>query len=57
MNTNDKQLVANRQNAQKSTGPKTPTGKALVAMNSVAHGIYSVSPVVEEMESKRSWTA
>ena len=27
------------------------------ALNSVAHGIYSVSPVVEEMESKRSWTA
>jgi hypothetical protein len=56
MNANDKQLVANRTNALKSTGPKTPTGKAMVALNSVAHGIYSVSPVIEEMESKRSWT-
>lgn len=56
-NTSEKQIVANRANALKSTGPKTPTGKALVAMNSVAHGIYSVSPVIEDVESKRSWTA
>jgi len=56
-NASEKQIVSNRTNALKSTGPKTPTGKALVALNSVAHGIYSVSPVIEEMESKRSWTA
>jgi hypothetical protein len=56
-NTSEKQIVANRNNAKKSTGPKTPAGKALVALNSVAHGIYSVSPVIEELESKRSWTA
>lgn len=55
--TSIKQIAANRANALKSTGPKTPTGKALVALNSVAHGIYSVSPVIEELESKRSWTA
>ena len=53
----EKQLAANRANAKKSTGPKTPAGKALVALNTVAHGIYSVSPVIEELESKRSWTA
>jgi hypothetical protein len=52
-----KRQAVNRTNARKSTGPKTATGKALVALNSVAHGIYSVSPVIEEMESKRSWTA
>jgi hypothetical protein len=52
----EKQRAANRANAKKSTGPKTPTGKALVALNSVAHGIYAVSPVIEELESKRSWT-
>jgi hypothetical protein len=56
-NTSEKQIVANRTNALKSTGPKTPTGKALVSLNSIAHGIYSVSPVIEEVESKRSWTA
>jgi hypothetical protein len=53
----EKQRAANRANAKKSTGPKTAAGKALVALNSVAHGIYSVSPVIEELESKRSWTA
>ncbi len=57
VNTSEKQRAANRANAKKSTGPKTPAGKALVALNSVAHGIYSVSPVIEELESKRSWTA
>ena len=40
-----------------STGPKSAAGKALVRLNSVAHGIYSVSPVIEELESRRSWSA
>jgi hypothetical protein len=37
----EKQLAANRENAQKSTGPKTPRGKAIVARNAVKHGIFS----------------
>src|SRR5436309_398856 len=32
--SSDKQTEANRLNAQKSTGPKTPEGKAIVAKNS-----------------------
>lgn len=36
-----KQLTANRQNAQKSTGPKSPTGKAAVALNAMQHGLLS----------------
>ena len=36
-----KQIDANRRNAQQSTGPKTKEGKAKSAMNSIKYGIYS----------------
>jgi hypothetical protein len=34
-------LAANQANAQNSTGPKTPEGKATSAQNSRTHGLYS----------------
>jgi len=39
------QIVANRQNAQKSTGPRTAEGKATVSLNAVKHGLFAVQDV------------
>ena len=35
----ERQIQANRRNAQKSTGPKTPRGRAAVRLNSLKHGL------------------
>jgi hypothetical protein len=41
-----RKLAANRLNAQKSTGPKTKTGKAVASMNALKHGALAHSVVV-----------
>lgn len=52
----DRQIEANRLNAQKSTGPRTPEGKARSSMNALKTGIHARSLVifdetVEELEA------
>src|SRR6202023_530008 len=51
----DKQFEANRQNAQKSTGPKTPEGRAAVRLNGVTHGL-TAETIVLKGESQSDFT-
>ncbi len=44
--TTEAQTEANRANAQKSTGPRTPEGKAKVAQNALKHGLLAKQAVV-----------
>jgi hypothetical protein len=39
--TTQAQIKANRLNAQKSTGPKTAEGKAIVAQNAAKHSPFA----------------
>ena len=40
------QILANRLNAQKSTGPRTSEGKAAVSQNAVKHGLLARQDVI-----------
>src|SRR5215472_8584320 len=48
-----RQIEANRRNALKSTGPRTPEGKAASRLNALKHGIFADEPVIvgEEAEA------
>jgi len=52
MSVSKKQLAANRQNAQKSAGPKTDQGKAVAAQNAVKHGLYARDIVINSPHLK-----
>ena len=39
--TTDRQIEANRLNAQHSTGPTTPEGRAAVRLNGLKYGLYA----------------
>ena len=44
--TSERRIEANRRNAKKSTGPRTPAGKAAVALNGLKHGLLSREALV-----------
>ena len=54
----DKQHQANRQNAQHSTGPTTPEGKASVRLNALTYGLRArqlLLPEEDPEEYKQLW--
>jgi len=54
--SSQRQLQANRRNAQQSTGPQTPEGKAVCAANALTHGFSALSAVLPSESSKEFQT-
>ncbi len=57
--TTPEKVVANQSNSLKSTGPRTPEGKAVASRNALRHGLLSRETVLpcekrEDLESFRS---
>ncbi len=50
-----KQIAANRRNAARSTGPKSPEGKATVSRNATRHGLTSLRAIVLLEENRQEF--
>ena len=46
------QIIANRRNCQKSTGPRTPKGKAIVSQNAIKHGLWARQALISSEKKK-----
>jgi len=44
--SSDRKIAANRRNAQRSTGPRSPAGKTAVALNRLSHGLYAATLIL-----------
>ena len=54
------QSAANRRNAQKSTGPRTPQGRAASRLNALKHGLtacHLVLPTESQQDFDDTWRA
>jgi hypothetical protein len=49
-----RKVESNRRNSQKSTGPKTATGKKRVSRNAIKHGFYSKWLLVQRQDGEES---
>ncbi|MHB9026646.1 MAG: hypothetical protein ACYC7E_21145, partial [Armatimonadota bacterium] len=47
----ERQNEANRQNAQHSTGPRTPEGKARSSMNALKHGFFAKEALLPQEDA------
>jgi hypothetical protein len=47
----ERQKAANRANARRSTGPKTPEGKAAIRLNARSHGLFARDVVLPEEDA------
>ena len=54
--TTDRQIEANRLNAQHSTGPSTPEGRAAVRLNGLKYGLYAETLILPS-EGNSYWSA
>jgi len=50
----EKQLAANRANAQRSTGPRTPEGKAISRYNALKHGVLAKAIIPDALANLES---
>jgi hypothetical protein len=46
------QIIANRRNAKKSTGPRTHQGRAIVSHNAVKHGLWARQALISSEKKK-----
>ncbi len=46
--SSERKISANRENAKRSTGPKTERGKAAIRKNAWRHGLYATDAVIRE---------
>jgi hypothetical protein len=54
MPTSKKQIKSNRQNAKKSTGPRTNEGKEIASRNATKHGLYARDLIINSPHLKES---
>src|ERR1022692_3839922 len=52
--SSERKIQANRQNALRSTGPKTERGKRTVARNAIKHGLLAREVVITAGDGKES---
>ena len=51
----DRQIAANRENAKKSTGPRTEDGKRKARLNGITHGLYCAASTLRQLEGGKDF--